>query len=399
MRILDVGPWIAYPPERGRAVRAYNLLRRLALRHDVRHWGRSETRAGRSRHLVEEVPVTPMFRIYRCHYPLGQAARQWLLRQQSPDGLVERVARRLTCPPRLRQLLDWATVMLVEDPVDLALCRRECPSARFAYVAHDVGATDTISESGHDLLGEAVAASELVVAVSESDRQQLLDRYGLDPHAVVNVPNGADIQRCHPVDEERKAHLRSELGLPAGRLAVFAGSASPANRAALAWLRRLSAASDRFEFAAVGSVGQPERTARLLVTGPVPDVVPYLQAADVAICPVEHGTGTRVKLFESLACGLPTVAFAEALHGVDLKPGLHAVVSDKNEPALLDALDSLADDPARSLTLSRAGRAFVVENHNWDDLAERLDSALRSRFDPEHGRSGRQTYASAPTVS
>ena len=301
----------------------------------------------------------------------------------------------MTCPPRLRQLLGWANVMLVEDPVDFALCKREQPDGRFAYVAHDVGATDAVSDSGHDLLGEAVSNAELVVALSSSDRRQLLDRYGLDPSAVVEIPNGADVERCCPIDEDNRAALRRELGLPAGNLAVFAGSASPGNRAALAWLRRLAAASDRFEFVAVGGVGQPERDRGLLVTGPVPDVVPYLQAADVAICPVEHGSGTRIKLFESLACGLPTVAFAEALHGVDLEDGVNIVVSDKSEPALLRSLDGLVADSSRSLALGNAGRAFVVERHSWDDLATQLDGALRARFDPEYGRGGRQTYASA----
>jgi len=397
MRILDVGPWIAYPAERGRAVRAYNLLRRLAARHDVRQWGRGDAALGRRWHLLEEVPVTPMFRVYRCCYPLGRVAKDWLLTKRSLPGFVEGTARRLTCPPRLRQLLDWATVILVEDPVELALCRREHPGGRFAFVAHDVGAVDPVSSSGHDLLAEAVTGAELVIALSASDRGQLLERYGLDPDLVVDVPNGADVNRCLPVDETRRAALRAELGLPSGNLAVFAGSASPANRAALGWLRRLSVATDDFEFVAVGTVGEPEHAGRLLITGSVPDVVPYLQAANVAICPVEHGSGTRIKLFESLACGLPTLAFPETFRGIEVEPDVHAIVCDKSERALLGALESLSRDPVRSAELGRRGRAFVVEHHNWDELAARLDVALRSRFDPEFGLSARQTYVSAPS--
>jgi glycosyltransferase involved in cell wall biosynthesis len=395
MRILDIGPWIAYPPQRGRAVRAYNLLRRLAVRHDVRQWGRGQVQLRRrpGARLLEEVPVTPMFRVYRSRYPLARTARDWLLARQPDRGAVRSVARGLACPPRLRELLDWASVILAEDPVELALCRREQPDGRFAFVAHDVGATDGVSVSGHDLVGDAVSAAELVVALSASDRQELLARYSLDPAAVVEVPNGADVERYRPVDDPQRAALRAELGLPAGRIAVFAGSASPANRVALGWLRRLAAASDRHVFVAAGSVGAPERSGRLVVTGEVPDVAPYLQAADVALCPIEHGSGTRIKLFESLACGLPTVAFAESVRGIDIDPGVHAVVCEKSERALLDALDGLARDSGRAAELGRNGRAFVVARHSWDDLAERLDGALRARFDPEFGHNARHTYA------
>jgi glycosyltransferase involved in cell wall biosynthesis len=398
MRILDIGPWITYPPERGRAVRAYNLLRRLADRHDVRQWGRGKPQLRRDARLLEEVPVTPMFRVYRCRYPLAERARERLF-ARGPGGLSGAAARRLACPPRLRELLAWAHVVVAEDPAELALARLERPGARFVFVAHDVGSTDAVSSSGHDLVGEAVAVAELVVAVSAADRMQLIERYGLDPETVVEVPNGADVEQCHPVDKARRAALRAELGLPPGPLAVFAGTASPANRAALAWLRRLAAASGRYVFAVVGSVGAPERDGRLIVTGPVADMRPYLQAADAAILPIEHGSGTRIKLFEALACALPAVVFPEALRGTEVEPGVHALVCEKSEKALLGALESLARDPARAAQLGAAGRSFVVARHSWNDLAARLDDALRSRFDPEYGRSARHTYASAPAGS
>lgn len=397
MRILDIGPWIAYPPRRGRAVRAYQLLRRLAARHDVRHWGWGDGRLRDARPL-EEVPVAPMFRVYRCRYPLGGAAKQWLLAREPAAGIRETVARRLACPPRLRQLLAWAGVILAEDPYDLMLCRRERPDARYAYVAHDLGGTDAISGTGHDLLGEAVRSVELVIALSAADREGLIARYALDPASVVEIPNGTDPASCSPIDRARRSDLRDELGLPGGEVVVFVGSATVANRAALGWVRRLAAASDRYTFVVAGGVAPAEHDGRLIVTGPVADVVPYLQAADLAVCPVEHG-GSRITLLDGLACALPTVAFAETLRGTELEHGRQLVVCDKTERAVLRALDDLADDRERAQALAAAGRSFVVEHHSWDDLAERLDVALRSRFDPEYGRSARHTFASRSAAS
>ena len=71
MRVLDVGPFIAYPPRRGRAARAYGLLLALSAKHDVRHFGREPRPLVSRVPPLEEVPVTPMFRVFRCRYPLG----------------------------------------------------------------------------------------------------------------------------------------------------------------------------------------------------------------------------------------------------------------------------------------------------------------------------------------
>jgi glycosyltransferase involved in cell wall biosynthesis len=387
MRILDVGPWIAYPPERGRAVRTYNLLLELSAKHDVRQFGRAESAIPGRQRLFEEVPVTPMFRVVRCRYPLGYPVADWLVRRERTGGLREAAARRLVCPKRFQELLRWAQVIVAEDPVELALCRQEWPAGRYAFVAHDVGLPEAVSRSGHDRLAQAVATAELTIAVSPSDREELIARYGLAPERVAVVPNGADPERLRPLDAAAKRALRAELGLPPGPVVLFAGSSSPPNLVGLAWVRRLAKATDRFTFVVVGSVAKAEQSGRLRVMGPVRDVAAYFQAADLALCPIEHGSGTRMKLWASLAAGLPTVAFAESLRGTGLEAGRHVVVTEKSEPALLAALERLAHDPDLAARLTGAGRSFVVEHRSWRRSAELLAGALEQLlFADESGR-------------
>jgi glycosyltransferase involved in cell wall biosynthesis len=375
MRILDVGPWIAYPPERGRAVRTYNLLLELSAKHDVRQFGRAPALPGRQR-LFEEVPVTPMFRVVRCRYPLGSTVADWLARRERTGGIREFAARRVASPKRFRELLRWANVIVAEDPVELALCRQEWPGGRFAFVAHDVGLPEAVSRSGHDRLAEAVATAELTIAVSPSDREELIARYALPPDRVAVVPNGADPERLHPIDAESKQVLRAELGLPPGPVVLFAGSSSPPNLVGLAWMRRLAKATDRFSFVVVGSVAKAERAGRLHVLGSVRNVASYFQAADIALCPIEYGSGTRIKLWASLAAGLPTVAFAESLRGTGLEAGEHVVVAEKSERALLAALERVAHDPDLARRVTGAGRSFVVEQRSWRRSAELMAGAL-----------------------
>jgi glycosyltransferase involved in cell wall biosynthesis len=385
VRILDVGPWIAYPPRRGRAARAHNLLLELAAQHDVRHFGRGLRPLVSRGPLLEEVPVTPMFRVVRCRYPLGGRAAEWLSGREPSGDLAETVARRAAAPRRFRELLEWADVVVAEDPVELALCRRERPTSRLVFVAHDVGDPAAVSPSGHDRAAEAVAAAMLTIALSPADRDVLLERYALDPERVAVVPNGVDPGRHLPAEPAVKDELRRELGLPSGRLVVFAGGKSPAGLAGVAWVRRLAAAVPGSTFLVAGAAARPERSERFVATGPVGDVAPYLRAADVALCPLERRGGTPLGLLEPLACELPVVAFAEALRGTELRDGEHVLVAEKGERAVVAALERLGEDVELARRLAAAGRAHVLGCHTWSRSASLLAEALARLLEPRGG--------------
>ena len=53
----------------------------------------------------------------------------------------------------------------------------------------------------------------------------------------------------------------------------------------------------------------------------VPDVRPYLHGALLAIVPLLHGGGTRLKILEALACALPVVSTTLGAEGLDTVPG------------------------------------------------------------------------------
>ncbi len=100
-------------------------------------------------------------------------------------------------------------------------------------------------------------------------------------------------------------------------------------------------------------------------------------AADFAICPVQYGAGTKIKLFESLAAGLPSVVFGESLYGTSLVDGQHVLVAPKTEHDLAASLERLADDADLAEQIRTEARTFVVEHHDWSRSAAVLDAALR----------------------
>jgi glycosyltransferase involved in cell wall biosynthesis len=147
--------------------------------------------------------------------------------------------------------------------------------------------------------------------------------------------------------------------------------------AGLEWVRRAAARLPAVTFVVTGKLFAGRTQERNIVaTGQVDDPLPYLQAADVSLCPIEFGGGTKIKVLESLAAGVPTVVFAEATRGLRVRHGDQVWVADKDDGGLVAAIDRLLADEHTASRLGVAGRAHVVAHHDWKKLAGRLESAL-----------------------
>ena len=69
-----------------------------------------------------------------------------------------------------------------------------------------------------------------------------------------------------------------------------------------------------------------------------------LAAADVALNPVLHGSGTNLKVIEYLASGVPVVSTAFGVRGLDVGNGRHLLVAEPHE--MVAAVERVFADPA-----------------------------------------------------
>jgi glycosyltransferase involved in cell wall biosynthesis len=107
---------------------------------------------------------------------------------------------------------------------------------------------------------------------------------------------------------------------------VFSGSGFAPNVEALRDIREFCRAEAEFlarqrvYFLIVGSVSPaPYRDGALIVTGPVPEVLPYFAAGDAGLNLVTRGSGSNVKLFEYLAARLPVISTVFGVRGTQLQ--------------------------------------------------------------------------------
>jgi polysaccharide biosynthesis protein PslH len=109
------------------------------------------------------------------------------------------------------------------------------------------------------------------------------------------------------------------------------------------------------------------------VTGTVPDVRPYYREALAAIVPLRTGGGTRLKILEAMAAGVPVVSTALGAEGLSVAPGKNILLADVDDSeSWLRALAGLAESEERPRELTSAGLQLVRDSYDWTSLGESL---------------------------
>ncbi len=204
--------------------------------------------------------------------------------------------------------------------------------------------------------------------VSEREKAKLLERNS--EANVTVIPNGVDTS----------AFAYSEATHP-GTTLLFVGSMDyHANIDAVTWFAKKvwPAVARRFptlEFAIVGR--SPGREIRLLacdkiqVTGTVPDVRPFYAKALAVVVPLRVGGGTRLKILEAMAMGVPVISTTLGAEGIAVEDGKNILLADSEEQ-MLNALERIVTDCVFRRSLTAAARELVVKRYDWTSIGNQL---------------------------
>lgn len=145
-------------------------------------------------------------------------------------------------------------------------------------------------------------------------------------------------------------------------------------------LRRLTDRPIMIHLAGAGDTAALRDLARspdVTLHGYVDDVAPLYAAADMAVVPLRAGGGTRIKILEAFAHGVPVVATSLAAEGIAVADQEHLLLADDAESF---ARACLACVQRPDLAAARAARArrFVVAQHG----PARLRDAIAALYAP-----------------
>ncbi len=102
-----------------------------------------------------------------------------------------------------------------------------------------------------------------------------------------------------------------------------------------------------------------------------PDLDGLYASAHVAVTPIRAGGGTRIKILEAFAHGVPVVSTPIGIEGLDAMDGQHALIRD-SLAGLVDGAVQLADDPELCRKLAAAARRLVAESYGLSRLRQDL---------------------------
>jgi glycosyltransferase involved in cell wall biosynthesis len=105
----------------------------------------------------------------------------------------------------------------------------------------------------------------------------------------------------------------------------------------------------------------------------VADVRPYLGESGVMAVPLRIGGGSRLKILEALASGLPVVSTQVGAEGLLLKPDEDYVQAE--EDTMADVLVRAIRQPQQMQAMAEHGRRIVLDTYDWEMLARKLEAS------------------------
>lgn len=107
--------------------------------------------------------------------------------------------------------------------------------------------------------------------------------------------------------------------------------------------------------------------------GYVPDVRPVVGRARIFVCPIVDGGGTRLKILDAMAQGIPVVSTSIGCEGLGLTPGQHLLVAD-TPGAFIKSITALLVDDELCGRLAASGCEYVAQRFSFDNLGGKLSS-------------------------
>ena len=107
------------------------------------------------------------------------------------------------------------------------------------------------------------------------------------------------------------------------------------------------------------------------------ETIPLLQRALLMPVPLTAGSGTRFKVLESLAAGLPVVSTAKGVEGLELISGIHYFAAESPAQFVEAALD-LRDDPDRWEAIVAEGLRVIEAKFSPEVLKQAIFDVLET---------------------
>lgn len=233
--------------------------------------------------------------------------------------------------------------------------------------------------------GNLVSKFTKCLTVSDNDKERLLKMSGSKANVEV-IPNGVDTEYF-----SKEIASVAPSGLPRNDeedSLVFTGSMDwlPNSDAVIYFTKEILPLiwkeNSKVKFYVVGKGASKEMLAltksddRIIVTGKVDDVRPYIARSKVFVVPIRIGGGTRLKILEAMAMSKTVISTTIGAEGIACTQNKDIILRDSAEDFSQAVLELLKNEP-KQRSLGMAGRKLVCDNYDWKIISQKLENIYR----------------------
>lgn len=381
MKILFVSAVLPYPLYSGGQTRMYNLLKRLSPKHEIHLY--SFIRSEKEKEYVKDLgfckSVTTVLRgrVWQPKYLFKSITGAYPLLWQSyhnPDMLAllsDEIVKGNYDLIHIEPGYVWPSIP-TEHRVPIVLAEHNIEHAVYdAYVGqfHIYPLRPFLSlDVAKMIRWEKRSWNEAahIVTVSSHDKA-----YIGQPNVSV-VPNGVDTKTFS---------FRPKKTFTQGRLRVlYVGN--------FLWMENRDAAdyiirdywpviTEKFPNATLRIVGKNAPQGPYFVDN-VKNIQDELHAADIMLAPIRIGGGTKYKILEAMASGLPVISTTQGVQGMKGEANTHFLLTQSPKD-ILSSLERLQNSNMR-MTMVKNARTIIEKEYSWDLIAQKLDRIWNSQL-------------------
>ncbi|WEK46897.1 MAG: TIGR03087 family PEP-CTERM/XrtA system glycosyltransferase [Candidatus Andeanibacterium colombiense] len=390
--ILFLAHRLPFPPDRGDKIRSHHVLKALAKLAPVHVASFVDIKADWA-HEDELAQVAASHCLAARSKPLALAGIEAALLRQpvslaafASTKLAHYVEQTLTARP-ISAIYVFSGQMgqyvpagfagrLIVDLVDVDSAKFEAYAAEGRWPKGWINAREGRLLAAEE--GRLAARADTTLLVSEAEANLLRSRL-VAPANVLALGNGIDTEGFDP------ARVKPAL-LGEGPHLVFTGQMdyAPNVAAALHGIEFVLPAVRRHhpqaQFHIVGRAPARELLARdgrdgVRIHGEVPDVRPFLAAADAVVAPLAIARGIQNKVLEAMAMARPVVLTSGAATGIGAEDGVQFAIGDGYADFSARVLALLAN-PGAAQAMGKAARQFVKRQRGWDAMLGALPAIM-----------------------
>lgn len=115
-----------------------------------------------------------------------------------------------------------------------------------------------------------------------------------------------------------------------------------------------------------------EKNKQIEVTESIPEARDAYRTASVMVAPIKGGGGTRLKILEAMAAGLPVVSTKVGVAGLNIKNGVEAIIANTPKEMAQKVVD-LIENNDKAEKIGKAGQLHVKKYFDWESVVKLHD--------------------------